>query len=1067
MKRFFKIFGITLGSLLGLAIITILVLIWLVFTPARLTPFARNQMDKLLTCESSLEKADLTFFSTFPDFSIHIKNLCLKNPMEGSPSDTLAFVEDLHATVDLRAFLKDDAVILKRFLLKNSFANLYTDSIGRSNLAIVPPGDEPEDTSSALKENPFSIIDVEKIKIDNLKIFYTDGKSGMAAGAMDMDAIIKLHLEDDDIGGDVDVSVGKLLFSLDGDNPISAEVRDAKMVIGGGMLDSLLSGELTVSLPKTSFNMGADKYLTSSSLSLEIPFEADVKKGDVHFSDAALTLDEFLMMIAGGLQIRDDGTIGMNVSLTTAEWELGKLLAKVPDPFSDLVEGIEGQGIISIAANADGVYGENSLPLITATLRLDDGKLRHISLPYTFTDVGADIFANLDLNEGGKSSAGINGIMAKTGSSSVMVSGNVSDLLGTMKCNLSLDADIHLPDVAPMLPDSMNVSIEGVSNAKVTAVFSMDQLQKMDVGNMDVTGDIVVSGLDMQYEDSISVKSPLMEIGVRTAAAKRKGVEVQALADRKASPFKDVVRARINAEELNAVVGKSISADIKDARFWLGVGDFMDTSSIMALACDFKIGDIFGAVDTVILDVTNPFGSFIMLPSAADKKKPSISCAYDSESMYVALDSEMSLDTREISIKASATDTGAPSDSSAAVGTGGLLARWNPRLSVDFNEGVIRKEGLELDIDIPNINFDYSSNRFAINESRIIMDESDFNLSGVVTKIEEYLNDTGLLTADLKFVSENTNLLQIMDVISGFGSSEGETPSAAPSVGEAEGEADPFMVPLGVDFTLDTKIKNADIGRGDIQNVKGTLYVKDGVVILEEMGFTSKAARMQLTAMYKSPRKDHLFAGLDFHLLDVDISELIYLIPQIDTIVPMLKSFDGEAQFHIAAETNLWGDYSLKMSTLRGAAAIEAKDLVLMDSETFSKISDMLLFSKKAENKVDSLSVEMTVFRNEVDLYPFLFSMDRYQAVIAGRHNLDMSFDYHISVIDCPLPVRLGLEVKGTFDDLKFKLVPCKYNNLFKPEKQKAREQQTLELKKIISDSLKANVKPQEKRADD
>ena len=46
-----------------------------------------------------------------------------------------------------------------------------------------------------------------------------------------------------------------------------------------------------------------------------------------------------------------------------------------------------------------------------------------------------------------------------------------------------------------------------------------------------------------------------------------------------------------------------------------------------------------------------------------------------------------------------------------------------------------------------------------------------------------------------------------------------------------------------------------------------------------------------------------------------------------------------------------------------------------------------------------------------------------------------------------------------TFDDLKFDLVPCKYKALYKPNKQGAIEKQTLALKKIISDSLKDNVK--------
>ena len=201
------------------------------------------------------------------------------------------------------------------------------------------------------------------------------------------------------------------------------------------------------------------------------------------------------------------------------------------------------------------------------------------------------------------------------------------------------------------------------------------------------------------------------------------------------------------------------------------------------------------------------------------------------------------------------------------------------------------------------------------------------------------------------------------------------------------------MVPLGVDIHLDTSIDEATTEKGDFNAIKGGVTIKDGELIIEQMGFTSKAANMQLTALYRSKRRNHLFTGLDFHLLNIDVAELIKLIPDVDKMVPMLKSFEGKGEFHLAAEAYLKSNYELKLSTLRAAAAIEGQDLILMDSPTFSKMARMLHFKKGTKNKVDSISVEMTVLRDEVDLYPFLIVMDKYKAVIAGRHYLDNTFD--------------------------------------------------------------------------
>ncbi len=78
-------------------------------------------------------------------------------------------------------------------------------------------------------------------------------------------------------------------------------------------------------------------------------------------------------------------------------------------------------------------------------------------------------------------------------------------------------------------------------------------------------------------------------------------------------------------------------------------------------------------------------------------------------------------------------------------------------------------------------------------------------------------------------------------------------------------------------------------------------------------------------------------------------------------MIPMLKSFKGKGEFHLAGETYLKSDYSLKQSTIRGAAAFQGEKLTLMDTETFGMIASKLLFEKKTENVIEMIvqSVEV------------------------------------------------------------------------------------------------------------
>ena len=88
--------------------------------------------------------------------------------------------------------------------------------------------------------------------------------------------------------------------------------------------------------------------------------------------------------------------------------------------------------------------------------------------------------------------------------------------------------------------------------------------------------------------------------------------------------------------------------------------------------------------------------------------------------------------------------------------------------------------------------------------------------------------------------------------------------------------------------------------------------------------------------------------------------------------------------------------------------------------------------------------------------------MDKYQAVISGRHNFDMSFDYHVSVVDSPLPVKLGVDIKGNMDDMDVSLAKCKYAEYFKPTARKDVEKKKLELRKLIREALTRKVKDTE-----
>lgn len=74
VKKILKISGITLGSVLLVLLVAIAFVINFIVTPKKLTPVVLDAANQTLNAHLDMESVELTFFSTFPQFGLKVKN---------------------------------------------------------------------------------------------------------------------------------------------------------------------------------------------------------------------------------------------------------------------------------------------------------------------------------------------------------------------------------------------------------------------------------------------------------------------------------------------------------------------------------------------------------------------------------------------------------------------------------------------------------------------------------------------------------------------------------------------------------------------------------------------------------------------------------------------------------------------------------------------------------------------------------------------------------------------------------------------------------------------------------
>lgn len=786
---------------------------------------------------------------------------------------------------------------------------------------------------------------------------------------------------------------------------------------------------LTLGIGSIDATLGTQTYAEGMRLSTTLPMGIDLGRMRVHLRDARIAANNLSLALNGWAELGD--TLQTDMRLTLNDWQV-----------------------------------DSVMPLLPLTLPKDIAQL------IKGGSASLDVTAAINMANGDASSVTIHHFAARAKQTSLQARGKLKNPLGNPWIDLSTDMDVRIADIKTFLPKDMQVAgrVKGTAGVQMY----LDDLMAMQLDKGKITGDVQLIGIKY-HADGIAATLPNNRLTFHIPNLQPSRKEVDWL---QATLYTD--GAAINmAQPLKADLGKTHIA--VEANNILGTDPWwhatlslqsteplhaaMDSMEVVIDQPDIQAYVAYHTTDTTVMPIvdariafnrllghyTNMQADLLASTLTAQLQAPRLKATLQSKQVAAQMAGVMAVNTEMISIEAAARYN--------QRGGNNLLLKWNPRLAVKMQQAKVDLVEWEQDIVIPEIDFAYSNRECKIEQSKLIIGNSDFALTGELRNIGRWLREKGTLEGEMNFISEQTDANELLALLSADQGSEEEGDEAIRQEGdEARGEEvrEPFLVPTNVDLTLNTQIKQANFLNQTARNLGGKIYVKEGMLVLEEVGFICNAAKLQLTAMYRTPRRNHIYVGFDYHMLDVNIQELVGMIPQIDEMMPMLRSFKGEAEFHLAAETYTNAQYQIKPSTIRGAASIFGKDLVVMDNETFSTISKLLMFSKKTENRVDSISAEMTIYKKEIDVYPFCVSLDNYMVALGGRHNLDMTFNYDVNVLS---PIYLGVNVSGNLDDLNIKLAPCKFAKDFKPLFHRKVDTQSAELRSMIRESMRKNVK--------
>ena len=405
----------------------------------------------------------------------------------------------------------------------------------------------------------------------------------------------------------------------------------------------------------------------------------------------------------------------------------------------------------------------------------------------------------------------------------------------------------------------------------------------------------------------------------------------------------------------------------------------------------------------------------------------------------------------------------------------GYMRDWDFDGSMSIGSAGVVSPYFPLRNRLSDVRASFNNNELRFDSFRVASGTSGLSASGRLGGLRSALAGRGMLRLDMDLDAERLNLNELLaawelgsrfepeglsDASLGIEDEEYQEMVVVDTLADSAAPDVSTLIVVPGNLVADLRLKASDVSYAKlkIDSMTADIAVRERCVQLTNTSLSSDIGDIGFEGFYSTRTKQDLKTGFDLELKDITAEKVIEMMPAVDSVMSMLKSFRGSLNCVVSATADLDTAMNIMTPSINGVIRISGDDLTLSESTAFEQIARKLMFKDRTGGHIDRMSVEGLISDNKIEIFPFVLKVDRYTLAMSGVQNLDASFKYHVSVIQSPLPFRVGIDLSGNFDDFKFRIGKPKYRSADVPVFSEVIDETRINLRESIQDIFRRGV---------
>ena len=310
-------------------------------------------------------------------------------------------------------------------------------------------------------------------------------------------------------------------------------------------------------------------------------------------------------------------------------------------------------------------------------------------------------------------------------------------------------------------------------------------------------------------------------------------------------------------------------------------------------------------------------------------------------------------------------------------------------------EGSIRLNGMKLNMkDLPTVaiqrsTFSFSPRYLQLSETTVNIGNNDVTLDSRFENYLGYALKGSTLKGSLNISSNHLNLNDFMstDTTAVQAQATADTTATTSSTGT-------IRIPENLDFNMQANLKEVLFDKMKLENVNGTLLVKNGTIDMRNLSFNTMGGSITANGAYSAPKasQPHLNAGFD--MKNIGFAQAYQELGLVQQLAPIFKGLKGNFSGNLQIDTPLDENMSPVMKKVQGSGNLSTKDLSLSGVKFIDQVADIVKRPSMKEIEVKDLNLGFEIKDGRVNTQPFDLKLGDYTMNLSGSTGLDQTIDY-------------------------------------------------------------------------